>query len=1072
MKRFLSVVTLLALTALVSACSSSGGSGGGTPAPSGKQIQGVLVDPPIRDARVEIRTQDGAIAAICGINGNQMCNVWSDADGRFAFNLFSNVDMNTLSIVSYGGYDEGYGIDMDGISLSTSLSLFAADSNNSYDVVISPVTSIVNNLIKSGVNKAAALATARVALGLPDNVSLSANPMDEPEILKASYMIIKIAQMQNDAGVLEPLGDIAAALRTHGGSLYTDSVLGALNLTTAQKEAVQASRIAVDAISGGTQEIITGIASGEKSQIFLQALGKQLNAPANLPAAYTNNVNSLLTWLEAKTNGIALNELVITQLVAYLANMDAALFGTYSSYLDEAAFTAALSGYTLSTTDSATLKYISKEALYVSSLPLASPLGNDNDKRVNYYYNSNADFNVVARDMISEVYEDGSADTIYQDMSISYAKMGLHRKAARLADAYISASITRAETYRLIGWNTSIYSAAAGEYYTDKAKELADNLYAQSGAQNNISDLYQLIVSSYERSKAYTKAETLRNWLISDYLDNIPDNATPKRFTVHGRLISSVQNKVMPAIIESGDYDLAVNTLNMFVGLIDNLDANTGSKPYSLHMVYYGTALEFCYQVAQGAPALEPQMKALAQNVWNSYKERIEFTKAGGYDRQYLNASYVPAAAAYLHWLGGTELVESNVFTLIEEHNKLDNGSTVLTDSTKQSAIMRAAFEVMNRIAYESDFDTALAFYTSKVTHSAEDGYSTVFATYGLRDTFTYLSSTNPGFTMRAYQNGNRALAEKGLAYIVPILDEAAAYYSSNHIDGLTNFTGSLTVKGAYVRAAEIYALLDNTTAMTALLQKAESYPAAMGNSSAKSAAYAAIASVYFANGMQAEADRLLDLVNAGATEATALMTAKDRSTYYLTLADYTLNYRDNKPLAESLLALAHTAAQAYTTPGGTDANIRTEAELLIPLTDRYVKTGNTTKVMEILNEAEALGSTITASAIRRAVYDKIILQYATLGYYSVAYAKAKALITAKADLFTTIYNVASQVTKRNDFPKCDVAFIDTDHDGKPDFFAPFATAEQIAACGLVLDDDIDGDGKPDTLDLTPFYAD
>ncbi|MCD8492585.1 MAG: hypothetical protein LRY51_12215 [Geovibrio sp.] len=89
-----------------------------------------------------------------------------------------------------------------------------------------------------------------------------------------------------------------------------------------------------------------------------------------------------------------------------------------------------------------------------------------------------------------------------------------------------------------------------------------------------------------------------------------------------------------------------------------------------------------------------------------------------------------------------------------------------------------------------------------------------------------------------------------------------------------------------------------------------------------------------------------------------------------------------------------------------------------------------------------------------------------------LAYEKAAVLLPTAADRNDSILDIAGTVTLATDFPYSSIAFVDTDKDGKPDFFLPSASPAEIAASGLELDDDSDGDGKPDTSDATPFYAD
>lgn len=57
-------------------------------------------------------------------------------------------------------------------------------------------------------------------------------------------------------------------------------------------------------------------------------------------------------------------------------------------------------------------------------------------------------------------------------------------------------------------------------------------------------------------------------------------------------------------------------------------------------------------------------------------------------------------------------------------------------------------------------------------------------------------------------------------------------------------------------------------------------------------------------------------------------------------------------------------------------------------------------------------------------------------------------------------------------FPDTNVASIDTDGDGKPDFFNKFASQDDIKKSGLVLDEDIDGDKVNDDVDNFPYSKD
>jgi len=65
--------------------------------------------------------------------------------------------------------------------------------------------------------------------------------------------------------------------------------------------------------------------------------------------------------------------------------------------------------------------------------------------------------------------------------------------------------------------------------------------------------------------------------------------------------------------------------------------------------------------------------------------------------------------------------------------------------------------------------------------------------------------------------------------------------------------------------------------------------------------------------------------------------------------------------------------------------------------------------------------------------------------------------------------SISKQLATQDDFPSTIIATVDTDGDGMPNFFVPFATDEMIATSGLVLDPDSDNDSVNDEDDAFPL---
>ena len=77
--------------------------------------------------------------------------------------------------------------------------------------------------------------------------------------------------------------------------------------------------------------------------------------------------------------------------------------------------------------------------------------------------------------------------------------------------------------------------------------------------------------------------------------------------------------------------------------------------------------------------------------------------------------------------------------------------------------------------------------------------------------------------------------------------------------------------------------------------------------------------------------------------------------------------------------------------------------------------------------------------------------------------------VNEEADVIDYIVTLSEIIATQDDFPASDIAFIDTDTDGMPNFFLLSATEAQITASGLTADSDSDGDGIADEEDTAPL---
>jgi hypothetical protein len=89
--------------------------------------------------------------------------------------------------------------------------------------------------------------------------------------------------------------------------------------------------------------------------------------------------------------------------------------------------------------------------------------------------------------------------------------------------------------------------------------------------------------------------------------------------------------------------------------------------------------------------------------------------------------------------------------------------------------------------------------------------------------------------------------------------------------------------------------------------------------------------------------------------------------------------------------------------------------------------------------------------------------------FYKQALALGEDSALGAGEKAAIITDTAIALSIQDDFTDSPLASVDTDGDGKPNFFAAYASAEDIEASGLVLDEDSDNDGVEDSSDAYPL---
>lgn len=187
-------------------------------------------------------------------------------------------------------------------------------------------------------------------------------------------------------------------------------------------------------------------------------------------------------------------------------------------------------------------------------------------------------------------------------------------------------------------------------------------------------------------------------------------------------------------------------------------------------------------------------------------------------------------------------------------------------------------------------------------------------------------------------------------------------------------------------------------------------------------------------------------------------------------LADETLTAAQLKTIMDALrVNIGNLYDSADTTPSRNYVNY-IKALRRAPDTDNYAA-----RLASVYDELKKRVIAINTKAKTYAINDQqsFAASLVNLNLSADMIAEAHAIvddpITAAAEKITFLKAIGTHHSLLDHFPGTDVANVDSDNDGKPNFFFLHKTEEEIAASGLVADDDSDGDGVPDSEDLFPL---
>lgn len=1039
--------TLISLLfAFVLGLTGCGGGGGGSgdrrSTSDTSTLSGRVVDPAIAGASVELRGADGtALASV----------VRSDGNGRFSLR-YSGSPSSGL-IISRGGVDQATGYSFSGLTLK-------APVPASGSIYVSPLSSLVVARMDSTNLSATAAASALAnELGLAADLWLSDPTQNTAAQLLAVRLSLLAQALRNEAA---PFAALSEALTLAGGDLNT--AIGQLaadaqsSLTPALLANTQTLLTALDNAAADTAPTTPAAAIALINHAGLeQGIRRFLEQQEqSISEEGISNIRQLAAIILQASGGkgVAPEGAAIANLLRYVLR-------TYA--IDPTALaTTTLEVPTALASDPQIATLVTSTVIDPSQpLLSATEVGDDNAKRLAYFYSSSLSPYYQAERLMDGVLDDLIADPVFTAIAEGQAKAGLLDQALLTLRTRIFQALERARASRLIAvaLAESGQMDQAEDFFGEARDQLLRYLDTRGEGVLTADDAAELNVLSRSANEfGFTDiAQSLLTPI--DAFIAAQGGPTAPYTTAYGRVLVAVNSM---ASAQVGSYlagvstrDEALRIVDLYRTFVDNTGYQTTTNAYAIDGRHY-------------------KVKASAYSNLAEYYYYLELDPSPFIDTLFGMDHY--SADPYI----------KNVAFILGDAGRIDeyltraNAIDTVSASTKDSALLAIRrYAALKALQDGGDFETITAELLAYYPEDLDDQANAM-----------------------TWNTVNKSTVNEGWAALLLRQDESYRNYGKIMLDRFRDLVQSDAWSTTYINSPTQIgragcAKAVNGYAYYGFMEDAlDAYDWCfdrMANGYAWTTPQSkAQALVYLRqDGLVDQLDDADTKLNAIATEILAISIAdpNDRIIYQLSASGIAAA-AGNASLASSALALAQSALVELPATTAAEQEDRIETALEVAAAhaaawniqrSRIGTTGQLpdATTLQILNDllqqvqsqAVDIQNRIAALAsadARAEQYEWLVMTLAA----AKAYDQAKTIATLPelptGTRHTLLGIIAALQAIHSDFPLSPFASRDLDGDGRPDFMDP-TTASGTNL--LSLDDDIDGDGCPDSTDLTPFYA-
>lgn len=1023
-----------------------GGGGGSEQDGQEKVLSGVVEDGPVVGARVYLKDRSsGETLRVCGASGIGRCETLADENGAFFLRVSNEVLSQPLELVTSGGMDTDTGVSFDGMPLRTPLELFEGAEDR---IAITPLTSLLAARMRAEPDSSTAYREMALELGLAEG-DLTARPSSRPDILQRTLLLTAIGIELAETGEEDPfalMGKKAASsvgpillsgqanparLKTWFDKQIADEVLERLQETEKELQA-----------EGGS------LSYRFRKAALVQALKKTLKlmAEEGLPSGEAGFLNSNLRLLSDKIlqgSGPTVIPLrgMASQRVSRYVLFEYDLVSVNS---DGSISIASLSSSPLPPGTDAVAKdpkiaeLAQLKALHSVSVPLlkSEMPGNDNRKRLEYFYNSDISPFYIAEKFAGEIADDRVSDLVMLEVAEGKASAGLLKEARLIVDTQIFQSQQKAIAYDKIA---SIAIDLGELKEALEIYELCEFFMREHyglkppGSLTNVDYAFiQKVASQYKIAGNNDKWKEITEYLKSF----IPANPTS---TLYGIIIVESWRLV--------DEYIASNELGSARDLLEFMEKMSMETPSGM---------------ISGRPSFKAKVLYLKE-IAKRYASLGLYDKVDQiYDAVNLIRTDPPTMTDT--WVYMPDFVE-----ILYQRGRREEALQLAEEIPASNSVLAKKL-VATYEAVSVGVENALLFVETQFPSPAERV-----------DALTY-SQANPGrgFIAQVLLEAGRVVeARKALdaaASLLPALD-----YPSD-TDRYTYI-----VQRGYVKIAELYRQINDTETAVRLLGQAEEITSTLGGLQNRVSGLLDIRAVYMKIGRAQKADELFLEAFQQVEASKGIVVGADRAAQIERLATISSSMPNREFLARLLPPLAE-ATRDMVAPSLSGTARETA---LAKQVDQYLKTAKHALLLkddlalkflektgrkfayDLLEEAVEAAGKMAVAASRVSKFnnpnaDSILGVYAAAGYLDRALKYLPSHLTTPHARNVGYQSIARAFTVRDDFPGHDSASIDTDGDLFPDFFHPLRAVD----IGLELDQDSDDDGIPDVDDRRPFFHD